>query len=135
MTLAAIPSALDPLLCIPDLKPKRKDSALAEMVGLAHRSGSVRDPEPLLDFLLLRERLGTTAIGIARSRRGMDWNALDEQPIQLILLVLSPAESSETVHHALLARAVAVARLQRNRQKLLDAPALEIEQRMRELVS
>ncbi|HYM80938.1 MAG TPA: PTS sugar transporter subunit IIA [Candidatus Limnocylindria bacterium] len=154
MTVAAIPSAFDLAHCIPDLKPKRRDAALAELVGLAHQSGSVREAEPLLDLLLLRERLGTTAIGkcvavpharsltvvrsqlvVARSKRGVDWNAPDGQPIQLILLVLSPAEATDAAHQGFLARAVAVARLQRNRQKLLDAPSFEIAQRMRELVS
>jgi hypothetical protein len=63
MTLVATPSALDPSLYISELKPKRRDSVLAEMVELAHRAGSVRDPAPLLELLLCRERLGTTAIG------------------------------------------------------------------------
>jgi fructose PTS system EIIBC or EIIC component len=145
MTLVATPSALDPSLYISDLKPKRRDSVLTEMVGLAHRAGSVRDPGPLIELLFLRERLGSTAIGkgvaipnarslvvlrpqivFARSRRGVEWSAPDQQPVSLVLLVLAPAEWSESTAHAFLGRAVAVARLQRNRQRLLEASSFEV---------
>jgi PTS system fructose-specific IIC component len=144
MTLVATPSALDPSLYISELKPKRRDSVLAEMVELAHRAGSVRDPAPLLELLLCRERLGTTAIGkgvaipnarslvvlrpqivFARSRRGIEWNAPDAQPVSLVLLVLAPAECSKATAHSFLGRAVAVARLQRNRQRLREAATFE----------
>ena len=39
----------------------------------------------------------------------------------LVLLALSPGEWGEEVHHAFLGRAAAVARLQRNRRRLLEA--------------
>jgi PTS system nitrogen regulatory IIA component len=144
MTLGTIPSVLDPSLYIPDLKARKRDAALAELVDLAERQGVVRGSALVLDLLLLRERLGTTAIGkgvalpnarsltierpqlmVARSRRGIDWSAFDGEPVSLVLLVLSPAESNDASHHAFLGRAAAVARLQRNRQKLLDAPNVE----------
>lgn len=144
MTLGIAPSVLDPSLFIPDLKARRKEPALAEMVAVAHRSGAVREPAPLLDLLVLRERLGSTAIGkgvampharsltiarpqllIGRSSRGIEWDAPDGQPATLLLLVLSPSEWSDEAHHAFLARAGAVARLQRNRQRLLEAPTFE----------
>jgi PTS system nitrogen regulatory IIA component len=118
---------------------------LAEMVALACLIGGVRETGPLLDLLALRERLGSTAIGkgvalpnarsatvirpqliVARSRRGVEWSAPDGSPIFLILMVLSPSEWSAAGHHALLGRAAAVARLQRNRQKLLDAPSFDV---------
>lgn len=144
MTLGTAPSVLDPSLFIPELKPRRKEAALAELVTHAHQAGAVREPELLLEALLARERLGTTAIGkgvalpharsltvgrpllaVARSRRGIDWDAPDEQPVTLLLLALTPAEWSVEAHHAFLARAAAVGRLQRNRQRLLEAGSFE----------
>jgi mannitol/fructose-specific phosphotransferase system IIA component (Ntr-type) len=144
MTLETVPSVLDPSLFIPDLKPRRKEAALAEMVAVAHRAGAVREPAVLLDLLVLRERLGSTAIGkgvalpharsltiarpqlvIGRSSRGIEWDAPDDQLVTLLLLALSPSEWSEEAHHAFLARASAVARLQRNRQRLMEAPTFE----------
>lgn len=144
MTVGTNPSVLDPSLYIPDLRSRKRDTALADLVALAHHHRVVRDPAVLLDLLALRERLGTTAIGkgvalpnarsltvqhpqllVARSRRGIEWSAFDGEPVSLVLLVLSPAESGDAAHHAFLSRAGAVARLQRNRQRLLDAPNVE----------
>src|SRR5262249_9729493 len=100
----------------------------------------VRDLDLLRETLLLRERLAPSAIGkgvaipharslavieprlvVARSRRGLAWGASDGGPVQIVLLALSPSERSEVAHHEFLARAVGVARLQRNRQRLLEA--------------
>jgi len=139
-----VPSVLDPSLFIPDLKPRRKETILLEMVDAARCAGVVRDPELLRETLLRRERYVCSAIGkgvaiphtrsitvtearlvVARSRRGVDWGAPDELPVHLILLALSPSESSTDAHHALLARAVGVTRHQRHRQKLLDADGIE----------
>ena len=144
MVLGTIPSVLDPSLYIPELKTRRKEAALTDLVSLAQQAGAVRGPELLLDLLFLRERLGTTAIGkgvalpharsmtvgrpqllVARSRRGIEWDAPDGQPVSLVLLTLTPGEWSEEAHHILLGRAAAVARLQRNRQRLLDAACFE----------
>jgi mannitol/fructose-specific phosphotransferase system IIA component (Ntr-type) len=144
MTLGTIPSVLDSSLYIPELKTRRKDTALADLVSLAHQAGAVREPDALHELLVMRERLGGTAIGkgvalpharsltvsrpqlvVARSPRGIDWGAADERPVTLVLLTLTPGEWSEEAHHALLGRAAAVARLQRNRQRLLDAATFD----------
>jgi mannitol/fructose-specific phosphotransferase system IIA component (Ntr-type) len=140
MTLTAAPSVLDPSLCIPDLKTRKKDGALADMLTLAHQAGAVRETALVLEILKWREKLGSTALGkgvaipnarsiavarpqivIARSLKGIDWPAPDGQPVMLVLLALSPSEAGEEAHHALVARAVAASRLQRTRQKVLSA--------------
>ena len=137
-------TVLDSSLFIPELRNKRKESALQEMVSRAQHASMVREPSLLRDTLLLRERLGTTAIGkavalpnarslavveprlvVARSRRGIEWGAADGLAVQLVLLVLSPAEYSEELHHEFLSRAAAIARLQRNRQKLIEAASFD----------
>ena len=140
MTTTIGASVLAPSLYIPDLKTRRKPSALQELVGRAHEAGVVRDPQVLQAILLLRERLGATAVGkgvavpnarsvvvseprvvVGRSRRGLDWGAADAEPVHLVLLVLSPAETADDVHVDLVARAAAALRLQRHRQRVLDA--------------
>jgi mannitol/fructose-specific phosphotransferase system IIA component (Ntr-type) len=137
-------SVLDSSLYIPELRPRRRESALQEMVARAHRAGVVRDPSLLMDLLSLREKLGTTGVGkgvavpharsllvieprlvVARSRRGIDWNAPDEIPVQILILVLSPADLSDDLHHEFLSRAVGSMRFQRNRQRLLAAEGFE----------
>jgi mannitol/fructose-specific phosphotransferase system IIA component (Ntr-type) len=113
---------------------------LQELVACAQQARALREPSLLLETLCLRERLGSTAVGkgvavpnarsiavieprlvVARSRRGIDWKAPDEIPVQLVLLVLSPGEISLEAHHEFLARAANVARLQRHRQRLIEA--------------
>ena len=144
MATAIGSSILDSSLYIPELKLKRRDSVLHEMVARAQQAGVVRNPELLCETLLLRERAGTTAVGkgvavpyarslavieprlvVARSRRGVPWDAADQLAVHIVLLLLSPAEHSDEAHLDLLSRAVAAARLQRNRQKLIEAESFE----------
>lgn len=144
MTVAVGSPVLDSSLYISDLKFKRRDAVLQELVERAHRRGALLDPELLRETLALRERAGSTALGkgvalpnarsitvtdsrlvIGRSLRGIDWAASDEQPVQLVLLALSPSAVSEEAHHAFLARVAGAVRLQRQRQKLLEADTFE----------
>ena len=145
MTLGTVAPNRDSSLYIPELRPRTKDPVLAQMVAVAHRAGVTRSPGALLELLRLRERLGTTAIGkgvalpharsltvdrpalvVARSSRGVAWDAADGQPAHLLMMVLSPGPWSEDAHHAFLARAAGAARLQRNRQRLLEAGSFEV---------
>lgn len=140
MSTAIGSTILDSSLYIPELKPKRKEAALLEMVARAHAAGVVRDAAVLGETLGWRERLGGSGIGkgvavphlrslavsdsrlvVARSKRGIQWDAPDEGPVHLVLLVLTPAECPEEAHYDMVSRAVAIARLQRNRQKLIEA--------------
>jgi mannitol/fructose-specific phosphotransferase system IIA component (Ntr-type) len=145
MPIVSLPSVLDSSLYIPELRTRRRESVIAEMVGCALRAGAVRMPDALLDLLALRERVGSTAIGkgvavpnarslavtrtclvVGRSRRGIDWGAGDEVPVALVFLALSPGEVPESAHHHLLAGVTGVARYQRNRSRMLDAASFEV---------
>jgi len=142
MTMMIGPAVLDPSLYIPELRLRRKQAVLDELVAQAARAGVVRDAAVLRDTLLLRERLCGTGIGkgvavpharsvvvteprllVARSHRGIAWDSDDGVPVQLVLLVLSPPETPEETHATFVAGAAAVGRQQRNRTKLLDARA------------
>ncbi len=144
MTLGTATPVLDPSLYIPEFKPRTKDAALARLVAVTHRAGVTRGPGPLLELLRLRERLGTTAIGkgvavpharsltverpallVARAPSGIAWEAGDGVPVRIVLLALSPCDVAEETHYAFLARIVGVARLLRNRQRLLDADGFD----------
>ncbi len=155
MPIITLPSVLDSSLYIPELKTRRRDSVFAELLACAHACGVVRHPDAVRELLIVRERMGSTGIGkgvavpsarsiavrqsrliVARSHRGIDWGAADEQPVTLVFLALSPAESTTTAHQHLVARAVAVARYQRNRNKLLEAKTFEaVSLVMREAVA
>ncbi len=142
MTTLVGPAVLDPSLYISELKLRRKPSILEELVARATRAGAVRAPDVLRETLLLRERLFGTGIGkgvavpsarsiavreprllIARSRRGIPWDAPDAALVHLVLLVLSPAEAGVDAHAEFVGRAAGIGRLQRNRTRLLEAEA------------
>jgi len=144
MTLGTAPIGYDLSLCIPNLKAKGKESALAEMVSAAHLAGAIREADLLLELLRVRERVGSTALGkgvaipsarsvtvlaprlvLGRTARGIEWGAADGHPVTLIFMALAPGEWREEAFHGLIARAAAVARLQRNRHRLLSAPSPE----------
>src|SRR5262245_33510782 len=119
MTLGTATPVLDPSLYIPELKHRSRETVVAQLVDLAHRAGVVRGIGPLCELLRTRERIGTTAIGkgvavpharsltvhrpallIARSHRGIEWEAPDDLPVTLVMLVLSPGEWGEEAHHS-----------------------------------
>ncbi len=114
---------------IANLKATSKKQALQE---LAHKAASVigLHERAIFDTLLERERLGTTGVGVgialphgklsdidrlygffARLKEPIDFDAIDEQPVDLIFLLLAP-ESAGADHLKALAR---VSRLLRDK--------------------
>lgn len=98
---------------IPELEAIDKDSVLREMV--LHLAGHTNglDTEKALHALLEREGLGTTGIGhgvaiphgkvkgldcikvsFGRSRKGIDFKAMDNLPVHLFFLIIAPENSA-----------------------------------------
>src|SRR5882672_2950828 len=101
MSVIAAPPLPDSSLCIAQLKSRSRESAIAEIVELL--GPACREAWLLREALLRREKLVTTAIGknvalpnarslalresrwvLARSSRGLEWDAPDGQPVRLI---------------------------------------------------
>lgn len=134
---------LVPELVIMDLASTGVEDTLRQMVGQLADRGAIADAETALDALLQREssqstglgngiaiphavyaELDSTVIQLAISRGGVDFRALDQEPVHLFFLLLSPPERSGT-HIKLLAR---IARLMRQPgflELLLDADSPE----------
>ncbi|USG61538.1 PTS IIA-like nitrogen regulatory protein PtsN [Sneathiella marina] len=112
---------ISPETVFADLKATSKKHALQE---LARRAATVTNcPErAILDVLLERERLGTTGIGrgiaiphgklegidrvyglFAKLDSGIDFDSMDDMPVDLIFLLLAP-ESAGADHLKALAR-------------------------------
>ena len=110
-----------PEAVFPALKAKTKKQALQE---LAHRAAKFTglDARDVLDTLLQRERLGSTGLGrgiaiphgrvpmlkrivsvFARLEEPIDFEALDDEPVDLIFLLLAP-EHAGADHLKALAR-------------------------------
>lgn len=89
-----------------DISHQTKNGAIQEMVELAANSGRISNPDKLLDAILERERIQTTGIGhgiaiphavtegirgivlaMGVSKAGVEYDALDNQPVQLIFML------------------------------------------------
>ena len=127
---------------VADLKATSKKQALQD---LAHRAAGVTGlhERAIFDTLLERERLGTTGVGLgiaiphgkmadldrlygvfARLKNPVDFDAVDDQPVDLIFLLLAP-ESAGADHLKALARVSRLLRDQSVCEKLRgsDTPA------------
>lgn len=96
---------------IPKLKASSKKQALQESANRAAKITGL-DEREIFDVLLERERLGTTGVGngvaiphgkltglerlygvFARLDQPIDFDAIDERPVDLIFLLMAPAEA------------------------------------------
>ncbi len=112
---------LQPEAVIADLKAANKKQLLQELARYAARITGVNDRK-IFETLLERERLGSTGVGsgiaiphgklsdfkrlygvFARLDRAVDFDSIDEQPVDLIFLLLAP-EGAGADHLKALAR-------------------------------
>jgi PTS system nitrogen regulatory IIA component len=103
------------------LKASGKKQALQELAVIAARTVGREDRE-IFDILLERERLGTTGVGhgiaiphgklkeldrlhgvFARLERPIDFDAIDDEPVDLVFVLLAP-ETAGADHLKALAR-------------------------------
>lgn len=106
---------------VPSLKASSKKQALQELAQLAAKQSGL-DARLVFETLLQRERLGSTGLGqgiaiphgkfagldrlytvFARLPHPIDFDAVDDQPVDLIFLLLAP-ESAGADHLKALAR-------------------------------
>ena len=137
-----ISDLLAPEAVIPGLKVQNKKQLLQE---LAARAAAVtRLPEKrIFETLTERERLGTTGVGsgiaiphgrlpgvsriagvFARLEGGIDYEAVDSQPVDLVFMLLAP-ESAGADHLKALARVTRLLRSQATCEKLRAASTAE----------
>ena len=97
-----------------DLRGATKTAVLEELVGLLAEAGVVADRAAALEAVLARERLGSTGCGsgvavpharlpgldrpivaVGLSRAGVDFGAVDGQPVRIFFLILGPQGAPE----------------------------------------
>lgn len=129
---------LSPDLVVTDVRPGQIREVLRQLVEPLVEKGLLRDPEGLVEALLDRETLQSTGIGhgvavphaisdeiaaprlvLARCPEGADFRALDDQPVHLFFMLLSPPDESRN-HIKLLARIARMVRHSELIDELLD---------------
>lgn len=134
-----ISELLNEHLIIAELKGKHKKQVLEELVNHLVMQKTNIDAEELLKVLIEREKLGSTGIGngiaiphgkldrldkialvFGKSREGIEFDALDGKPVNLIFLLVAPSNSAG-VHLKALARLSRLLKDKNFRQELLDA--------------
>jgi PTS system nitrogen regulatory IIA component len=122
---------LDPAAIVPEMRAASKPEALHELAAVLAELHPSIDPARLVEVLLDREELGSTAIGegiaiphgklsgmsgvvaaFGRSPRGIDFDSLDGSPTRLFFLLVAP-EDSAGIHLKALAR---ISRLLKDRE-------------------
>jgi nitrogen PTS system EIIA component len=129
---------LTPDAILPSLHAQSKKQVLQEVCALAARL-TLRSEREIFDTLLQRERLGSTGVGhgiaiphgklrgldrlvgvFARLARPVDFDSLDDQPVDLVFVLLAP-ESAGADHLKALARIARILRDPAMAQKLRTA--------------
>ncbi len=127
-------------LCIFDLKAGDKKNALVEMVDCISGEYHLKDRDIILEMLLNRESLGSTAIGkgvafphgrtlavqeltvlFARSVAGIDFDSLDKKPTHLFFLIIAPPQDKENLYLQVLGCVVELIKNTSKRKKLMEA--------------
>lgn len=135
-----IKGLLQPEDIILSLSAETKEGLLRELAAKVAERHPGLDRDELLRILLDRERLGSTGIGdgiaiphgklrgldkpvmaFGRSRKGVDFNALDNNPVKLFFLLLAPEEAAG-MHLKMLARISRILKDPAVRKSLLEAP-------------
>lgn len=141
-----ITDILHPPLVMIDITSTDKDDVLRSVAAHLSRNAPTlahEDPAEILDALRSRERLGSTGVGegvaiphakipgltelvacFGRIPKGVSFDAIDQQPVKLVFVLLVP-ENSAGAHLKALAR---ISRLLKNpafRQRLLSLPTRE----------
>lgn len=107
---------------IPVLKSKDKRGALTELVQAIRKGfeGEKFNPATVVDAIMERERAGSTGVGgglavphakmegiksvvgaFGRSAKGLDFDAVDGEPVHLVFVILAPPSRNEEYLQAL----------------------------------
>ncbi len=130
-------------LIITELKSREKQGVIKEMIAPFPQAGVVESKEAFLEAIEKREEIESTAIGngiaiphgrstgvkrmaigIGRSNQGVDFEALDAQPVHLIFMIAAPPSARQEY----LQTVAKVARLLKSKpwkEKLLKARTVD----------
>lgn len=126
-----------------NIAAKDKKGAIAELVDMLAKEKKVKDTSKAVQSILDREKIGTTGVGqgiaiphsrtdvvgeliaaFGISKKGIDFESLDGEPVHLIFLILSPPDTGGQ-HLRALARISRLFKDKFFRQALIDSNSTE----------
>ncbi len=126
-------------LCLFHLRSRKKVSVLQEMVRHLKQSSRVSDKDFIMEMLKNRESLGSTGLGMgvafphgrslaikkltvlfARSTAGVDFDALDGNPVNVFFLLLAPSDKGAETYLALLSELINLIQEPEKLEKLIQ---------------
>jgi PTS system nitrogen regulatory IIA component len=140
--MTKISDYLDPhLVCLLDVETR--DQALSALVEIADATEKLSDKKTFFEAVLGREKVVSTGIGngvaiphaklpnydhffiaIGVIRKGLDWNAIDEQPVHLIFLIGGP-DDKQTEYLQILSQITVAMKSEERRKSMLNLSAPE----------
>ena len=134
---------LDPNSVAIDLKSISKQDVVTELCQMLHVSGQIKDSHVVIEALMQREKLGSTGIGqgvaipngksdsagkligaLGISKKGVNFEALDGEPVHVIFLLVAPPDSAGP-HLKALARISRLLKDKFFRQSLKEAKTVD----------
>jgi len=127
----------DGVICF--LESSHRDEALKSLVDALVSAGKIPDSKAFFDAILKREKIVSTgigmgvaiphaklegfdhffvAVGVQKSKEGIEWDALDGAPVKLIFMIGGPA-SQQTEYLQILSRLTAAIKDEARRKSLL----------------
>jgi len=125
---------------IPSIEAIDKEATLLELADFLKKKGAIENKQSLNTALLEREKLGSTGIGenvaiphakcdeiqqiitlFGRSKKGIEFESLDQKPVFFICLLLAPTNSTGQ-HLKALARIARLMKSKNLREEILAAP-------------
>lgn len=125
------------------INPKDKDEALTLMIRQAASHPFITDSKALEDGIYSRERIISTGIGLGVAiphakipgirdffitvgvmAQGVDWDAIDEEPVRIALMIVGP-DNQQTQYLQILARLSLIIKNSTHRERILAAKSPE----------
>ena len=126
------------------LKSDTKESALKELTELLYKSGALTDKAAFLNDVLTRESISTTGIGngiaiphgksanvlettvaIGRCEKELEWESVDDKPVNFIVLLAVNENDRTGVHVKLLSQMARKLASEETCRRLVDAKTAE----------
>jgi fructose-specific phosphotransferase system IIA component len=130
-------------MVILEMRSDTRDDVIKELVGLLKRKNKISREKELIEKLLQREELGSTAIGdgvaiphckmkgiatpivmLSISKKGVDFHSLDGEPSHLFFLVVSSPDNPSVNLQILAAIAQLVRKAERVKERILEAESI-----------